>query len=1050
MAATACSACGTEPLEDARFCHGCGSPVDQAETSAEYKQVTVLFADVVHSMGIAAAVGAERLREIMTQLVEHATAAVRRYDGTVDKFTGDGIMAVFGAPVALEDHAFRACLAALDLQLEAKQLALDVKDRDGIDLQLRVGLNSGEVITGDVGSGAGAYTAIGEQVGMAQRMESAAPAGGVMLSESTARLVDEVAVLDEAEMVRIKGAEQPVSARRLLGIAEHRTIVGRQTTLVGREWELAALTGVLDRSITGSGAVVGVVAPPGVGKSRLVAELAATAASRGVAVYSSSCESHASEIPFHAVSRLLRGTFGVDEVSDEDARTQLRSRVPDADAEDLLLLQDLLGVRDSEVSSPDIAPEARRRRLTALVNGASLARSTPAVYVIEDVHWIDEVSESLLADFLAVIPRTPSLVLMTYRPEYHGPLSTTPGAQTIALAPLNDSETGALIIEMVGPDPSLASLTTQITDRAAGNPFFAQEIVRDLAGRGVLRGERGDYRCEGVAAEAAVPATLQAAIAARIDRLDAVAKRTLNAAAVIGSQFDAELPATLIGETALPQLIQAELVDQIKFTPKAEYVFRHPLIRTVAYESQLKSGRAALHRKLATEIEEREPDSADENAALIAEHLEAAGDLPAAYGWHMRAGAWATTRDIVAAHTSWRRARDVADRLPESFPDRLAMRIGPRTFLCASAFRVGGSGAPTGFDELRALCDAAGDKRSLAIGMTGLIAQHFTQHHAEASALASEQIRLFEAIDDPVLTVGFAIGAHSAKLQAGEIHELHRLADRVVTLADGDADMGNEVMGSPLASGLAFRGIARSALGLPGWRDDFEDAFTMARGADLTTLCGVLFFVYATAVPWILPVDATALRYTKEALEWAQKSGDDLALDLARCARGIVLVYGNGRHRETGLDFLAEARKDVERNRFSYAMLGFLDVLAATGKAAADDLDSAVELSRRAADQLFPSGESIWPIAARVLVESLIRRGGEGDVHAAQVALDRAEAAMPTAEIVGIDLHYMYARALIARARGDERRYREIADRYLTTATSLGYHGHIAAAKALT
>jgi len=170
------------------------------------------------------------------------------------------------------------------------------------------------------------------------------------------------------------------------------------------------------------------------------------------------------------------------------------------------------------------------------------------------VHWIDEVSESLLADFLAVIPRTPCLVLMTYRPEYRGPVSATPGAQTIALAPLNDSETGALVTEMLGPDPSLASLTTQITGRAAGNPFFAQEIVRDLAGRGVLRGERGGYRSDGAVAEASVPATLQAAIAARIDRLDAVAKRTLNAAAVIGSQFDAELPATLVGETALPQL----------------------------------------------------------------------------------------------------------------------------------------------------------------------------------------------------------------------------------------------------------------------------------------------------------------------------------------------------------------------------------------------------------------------------------------------------------------------------------------------------------------
>ncbi len=189
-AIAACRTCGTEPLEKARFCHGCGSPLDEADTRAEYKQVTVLFADVVHSMDIAAAVGAERLREIMAELVDRAAAVVQRYGGTVDKFTGDGIMAVFGAPVALEDHAVRACLAALGIQEETARLAAEVNDRDGVDLQLRVGLNSGQVIAGEIGSGALGYTAIGEQVGMAQRMESVAPPGGVMLSASTARLVD--------------------------------------------------------------------------------------------------------------------------------------------------------------------------------------------------------------------------------------------------------------------------------------------------------------------------------------------------------------------------------------------------------------------------------------------------------------------------------------------------------------------------------------------------------------------------------------------------------------------------------------------------------------------------------------------------------------------------------------------------------------------------------------------------------------------------------------------------------------------------------------------
>jgi class 3 adenylate cyclase len=210
-----CGSCGAQSSPTAKFCGECGTALAPATRSAEYKQVTVLFADVVHSMDIAAAVGAERLREIMAELVNCASSVVQGYGGTVVQFTGDGLMAVFGAPVALEDHAVRACLAALGVQEEAKRLAVDARERDGVDLQLRVGLNSGQVIAGEIGSGALGYTAIGEQVGMAQRMESVAPPGGVMLSASTARLVDSSSALGEAELVQIKGADEPVPARRL-------------------------------------------------------------------------------------------------------------------------------------------------------------------------------------------------------------------------------------------------------------------------------------------------------------------------------------------------------------------------------------------------------------------------------------------------------------------------------------------------------------------------------------------------------------------------------------------------------------------------------------------------------------------------------------------------------------------------------------------------------------------------------------------------------------------------------------------------------------------
>ncbi len=256
----------------AKFCDECGSPTAvPGGAPAEYKQVTVLFADVVHSMDIAAAVGPERLREIMTELVMNAAAVVGRYGGTVDKFTGDGIMAVFGAPAALEDHALRACLAALGIQEEVNRLAAEVERRDGVDLKLRVGLNSGQVIAGEIGSAALGYTAIGEQVGMAQRMESVAPPGAVMLSESTARLVEGTVQLGPAAGGAHQGrCETPVPGRRLLSVAaQQQRNASSYTTLLGREWELTALAAMLDRSTGGRGSVVAVVGPAGIGKTRL-------------------------------------------------------------------------------------------------------------------------------------------------------------------------------------------------------------------------------------------------------------------------------------------------------------------------------------------------------------------------------------------------------------------------------------------------------------------------------------------------------------------------------------------------------------------------------------------------------------------------------------------------------------------------------------------------------------------------------------------------------------------------------------------------------------
>jgi class 3 adenylate cyclase len=1049
-AALVCGSCGTELPPNSKFCYECGAAVPAGTKPAEYKQVTVLFADVVHSMDIAAAVGAERLREIMAELVDRATEVVQRFGGTVDKFTGDGIMALFGAPVALEDHAVRACLAALGVQEEAKRLAVDVQDRDGVELQLRVGLNSGQVIAGEIGSGPFGYTAIGEQVGTAQRMESVAPPGGVMLSKSTTRLVEGAAALGEPEMVRIKGAEDAVPARRLLRIAGERQQTGlSESRLVGREWELDSLTAILDRSMGGRGSVVGVVGPAGIGKTRLVREATQLAKSLGVEVFSTFCESHATDVPFRVVARLLRAVAQVRGLDEQTARSRLRERFPDADPEDMLLLDDLLGIADPEVELPRIDPDARRRRLTALINTAQLARTEPALIVVEDVHWIDEVSESMIADFLAVIAQTHSLVLISNRPEYHGALQDLPGGQTIALAPLSDSETSTLVAELLGADPSIDEIGQIIAGRAAGNPFFAHEITRDLAQRGVLVGERGSYTCRSDVGEVRVPATLQATIAARIDRLDPKAKHTLAAAAVIGSRFSADLLTSLGIDGSVDELIPAELIDQVRFTPRAEYAFHHPLIRTVAYEAQLKSDRAQLHRRVAAAIESRDPATAEENAALIAEHLEAADDGHAAYGWHVRAANWARYRDIAAARLSWERAQTIADTLPAEDPNRAALRIAPRTMLCAIASRTHMNVAGDHFDELRELCTAVGDKASLAIGMAGLVMDHvFRDRMHEASQLASEAWTLIESIGDATLTVALSFPVIYAKGESAEFCDALGWSQAAIDLADGDPSKGNIMIGSPLATAFTSRGVARYCLGRPGWQDDLRHGLAMARSVNPVT--------YATAVSWVyspgilngvLTPDDPALREIEDALRIADRSADEFALALARMTLGFAQVHRpTDADRDRGQTLLTGVSDVFLRRGHNLGELPIVNVYLAHERARRGDRDDAIPRMRSAVDHLFRGGQLLlWGVPATgVLVETLLDRGTEDDVAEAEAAIERLAAAPADEGLAIREVWLLRLRALLARAHSDDAAYSDLRDRYRDMAKTLGFEGHIA------
>jgi hypothetical protein len=496
------------------------------------------------------------------------------------------------------------------------------------------------------------------------------------------------------------------------------------------------------------------------------------------------------------------------------------------------------------------------------------------------------------------------------------------------------------------------------------------------------------------------------------------------------------------------------LIDQITLTGEPEYVFHHPLIRTVAYESQLKSDRAELHRRVAAAIESGDSAAAEENAALIAEHLEAAGDLHAAYQWHMRAATWANFRDIGAARLSWERAVKIADALPVDDPNRAAMRIAPRTMLCGIAGRVHVNVAGARIDELRDLCTAAGDKASLAIGMAGLVIdQAFRGRMREASRLASEAMALIESVGDPNLTVGLSLAPIHAKLESAAYSDALRWSQRVIDLAEGDPSKGNFLFASPLAFAFTTHGVARYCLGRPGWRDDLRHGLDMARSADPYSYASVVTYVYFAGIPFgVLTPDDRAVREIEDALRIAERSGDDVALAVARMTLGVALV-----HRQTAADrgrgqqLLAEVCELYQRRKINLSELPIVNVYLARERARDGDRDGAIPLMRTAADHLFREGHLLaWGIPATgVLVETLLDRSADGDVAEAEAAIERLAAAPTDDGLVIREIALLRMRALLARAHGDDEAYRDYRDRYRAMATSLGFEGHMKWAEAM-
>jgi class 3 adenylate cyclase/tetratricopeptide (TPR) repeat protein len=803
---------------------------------AERKQVTVLFADVSGSMDLAEEQDPEEWRKIMQRFFAILADAVERFEGTVDKFTGDGIMAVFGAPVAHEDHARRACYAALQMLEDVSEYAAELRRGPGLNFSTRIGLNSGEVVAGAIGDGEeGSYTAIGHTVGLAQRMEALAEPGRAYLTESTAALATGFLDLKDLGEFEIKGVSRPVKVFELVGVgpARSRLDLSRErgfSRFVGRDAETAALEEALAQAEAGEGAVVSIVAEAGVGKSRLTLEFAERCRRHGLEVFEAQAQSHGQSIPFMPVLQMLRAYFGIGEREPERlAREKIAGRAllldPDL-ADELPLVFDFLGVPDPDRPVAQMSPEARARALgrvvCRLINAPT--RRHTVVLVVEDLHWMDEGSDTMLEEMINSVDGTHTLALLNFRPEYSLEWDDSPIYRRLSLEPLGQADTGELLRDIAGEDPSLDGLEEPIHTRTEGNPFFIEEIVRELVEAGHFEGERGAYRLVRPVEEAGVPATVQAVLAARIDRLSPEAKQLLQVASVVGREVGARALGMTAGlseeelNPALCELVDGGFLYEAELYPERVLAFRHPLTQEVAYGTQLGDRRAATHAAAAHALIELEPERMDELAALVAHHLEAGGETLEAARWSARAAHWAGHTRPQDALRLWQRVTALVDELDEN-EETTALAVSSRLLQLEYAWRLGmdREQADALAAEANEIAERIGDVHSLALlKLLTKATPGRTEHSSEWIAAATEAIELADEAGDPSLRIAVRSGSAYAFMCAGDLEGLERTADELLDLTGDDPSLGaGIVVDCPIAWGLMAKAVALRERDLP-------------------------------------------------------------------------------------------------------------------------------------------------------------------------------------------------------------------------------------------
>jgi class 3 adenylate cyclase/tetratricopeptide (TPR) repeat protein len=716
-----CAKCESELPPGAKFCPQCAAPVGAAPAATprfaspaaytpthlaerirtskdalegERKHVTVLFADLKGSMELLADRDPEDARRLLDGVLERMIEAVHHYEGTVNQVMGDGIMALFGAPIAHEEHAVRACYAALRMQQRVGEYAQSVHRTLGVPVHIRVGLNSGEVVVRSIGSDLHMdYTAIGQTTHLAARMEQMAMPGTILLPAEMLPLVEGYVLTRALGARPVKGMEAPLDVCELVGASPirsrlHAAAARGLTRFVGRDSEIAQLASARDRARTGAGQLVAVVGEPGVGKSRLYWEFTRSHLTEGWLVLESTSVSYGKATPYLPVIDLLRAYFKVEERDEPRVvREKVTGKLLTLDENlrgDLAPLLALLGMPAADPAWTGLGAVERRHRTFDAIKRLVLRESfvQPVALLFEDLHWIDDETQGLLDILVESLPTARVLLLVNYRPEYRHTWGGKTYYTQLRIDPLTTASAGALLDGLLGDSRSLDTLKRLLLQRTEGNPFFLEESVRTLIETGVLIGERGGIRLAKALDTTQVPATVQAVLAARIDRLPPPVKHLLQSAAVIGKTVALTLLETVAEMAALElrrglaQLQAAEFLYETSLFPELEYTFKHALTLEVAYQSLLRERRRMLHAGVLAALETRGRERGPASVEVLAHHAVRAEVWQPAASYLYRAGAKAQAEARYGpAVDYYEAAADALRRLGEAADPRLELDV---------------------------------------------------------------------------------------------------------------------------------------------------------------------------------------------------------------------------------------------------------------------------------------------------------------------------------------------------------------------------------------